>query len=305
MLDDDGKPVPQDGTTIGEVCARSNVVLKGYWLQPEETAKAIYDGYFHTGDLAVWDEFGNIHIVDRKKDVIISGGENISSPEIEDALYKHPAVLECAVVGVPSEKWGETPKALVVLRDGAEADRGRDHRLHARAPGALQVPDFGRVRRVAAAHGDGQAAEVRDPRAVLGGRRAKGELMIERGHASAMHELADRFFASIEAGDIEAIRSIYATDAVIWHNFDGKEQTVEENLATMGWIARSFSGFGYEQRVRDATETGFVERHLTRGRTAKGEEFSFPACIVCTVVDGRITRLDEYLDSAQISVLLA
>jgi fatty-acyl-CoA synthase len=121
LLDDEGRPVPQDGVSIGEVCARSNVVLKGYWEQPDETAKAIYDGYFHTGDLAVWDETGSIHIVDRKKDVIISGGENISSPEIEDALYKHPAVLECAVIGVPSEKWGETPKALIVLRDGQSA----------------------------------------------------------------------------------------------------------------------------------------------------------------------------------------
>ncbi len=150
------------------------MVLKGYWEQPEETAKAIYDGYFHSGDLAVWDEYGNIHIVDRKKDVIISGGENISSPEIEDALYKHPAVLECAVIGVPSEKWGETPKALVVLREGHVGDGGRDHRVHAGAPGALQVPDVGRLRGVAAADGDGQAAEVRDPRAVLGGRGATG-----------------------------------------------------------------------------------------------------------------------------------
>ncbi len=129
--------------------------------------------------------------------------------------------------------------------------------------------------------------------------------MMEREHASAMHELADRFFASIEAGDIDAIRGIYATDAVIWHNFDRKEQTVDENLTTLSWIARTFSGFGYEERVCEATETGFVERHLTRGRTAKGEEFSFPACIVCTVVGGKITRLDEYLDSVQISALLA
>ena len=141
VLDDDGKPVPQDGETIGEVCARSNVVLKGYWEQPEETAKAIYDGYFHSGDLAVWDEFGNIHIVDRKKDVIISGGENISSPEIEDALYKHPAVLECAVIGVPSEKWGETPKALIVLRAGRarrprrrSSRSRREHLAHFKCP---------------------------------------------------------------------------------------------------------------------------------------------------------------------------
>ena len=114
----DDRPVPQDGQAIGEICARSNVVFKGYWEQPEATAEAIRDGWFHTGDLAVWDEVGNVHIVDRKKDVIISGGENISTAEIEDALYQHPAVLECAVIGVPHEKWGETPKALVVLRAG-------------------------------------------------------------------------------------------------------------------------------------------------------------------------------------------
>ncbi len=140
VLDDNGKPVPMDGVSIGEVCARSNVVLEGYWEQPEETAKAIYDGYFHSGDLAVWDEFGNINIVDRKKDVIISGGENISSPEIEDALYRHPAVLECAVVGVPSDKWGETPKALVVLREGTSPTEEeiiaftREHLAHFKCP---------------------------------------------------------------------------------------------------------------------------------------------------------------------------
>lgn len=120
LLDDDGNEVPRDGETVGEICARSNVVFAGYWDQPEETAKAIVDGYFHTGDIAVWDDVGNVQIVDRKKDVIISGGENISSPEVEDALYRHEAVLECAVIGVPSEKWGETPKALVVLRAGKE-----------------------------------------------------------------------------------------------------------------------------------------------------------------------------------------
>ncbi|MBI5949678.1 MAG: long-chain-fatty-acid--CoA ligase [Chloroflexi bacterium] len=147
VLDENGQPVPMDGVSIGEVCARSNVVLKGYWEQPEETAKAIYDGYFHSGDLAVWDEFGNINIVDRKKDVIISGGENISSPEIEDALYKHPAVLECAVVGVPSEKWGETPKALVILRSGMTATEEeiisftRNHLAHFKCPTSIDFVD--------------------------------------------------------------------------------------------------------------------------------------------------------------------
>jgi len=118
VLDDDGKPVPMDGKTVGEICTRSNVVFKGYYEQADQTSAAIYDGYFHTGDLAVWDETRSIQVVDRKKDVIISGGENISSPEIEDALYQHPAILECAVIGIPHEKWGETPHAFMVLREG-------------------------------------------------------------------------------------------------------------------------------------------------------------------------------------------
>ena len=118
VLGDDGQPVPRDDESVGEICARSNVVFKGYYRQPDQTEAAIQDGWFHTGDLAAWDETRCIHIVDRKKDVIISGGENISSPEIEDVLYQHPAVLECAVIGVPHEKWGETPLALVVLRSG-------------------------------------------------------------------------------------------------------------------------------------------------------------------------------------------
>jgi len=144
LLDDDDNPVPRDNHSIGEICARSNVVFKGYWHQPEETDKAIYGGYFHTGDLAVWDEHYNIHIVDRKKDVIISGGENISSPEVEDALYKHPSVLECAVIGVPHEKWGETPKALVVLRDGANIGEQeliaftREHLAHFKCPTSVE-----------------------------------------------------------------------------------------------------------------------------------------------------------------------
>jgi fatty-acyl-CoA synthase len=119
VLDPRGKPVAQDGKSVGEVCARSNVVFKGYWKQPEETRKAMRRGFFRTGDLAIWDPTYNIHIVDRQKDVIISGGENISSPEIEDVLYRHKSVLECAVIGVPHDKWGETPKAIVVRRPGA------------------------------------------------------------------------------------------------------------------------------------------------------------------------------------------
>jgi fatty-acyl-CoA synthase len=140
LLDENGHPVPMDDHSVGEICVRSNQVLKGYWEQPEETERAIYGGYLHTGDLATWDAHANINIVDRKKDVIISGGENISSPEIEDVLYRHPAVLEVAVIGVPSEKWGETPKALVVLREGMTATEqeiisfSRQHLAHFKAP---------------------------------------------------------------------------------------------------------------------------------------------------------------------------
>jgi fatty-acyl-CoA synthase len=147
LLDGDAKPVPRDNTSVGEVCARSNVVFKGYWEQPDETAKAIRNGYFHTGDLAVWDELGSIHIVDRAKDVIISGGENISSPDIEAALYKHPAVVECAVIGVPHEKWGETPKALVVLKPGTKLSEAeliafsREHLAHFKCPTSVEFLD--------------------------------------------------------------------------------------------------------------------------------------------------------------------
>jgi acyl-CoA synthetase (AMP-forming)/AMP-acid ligase II len=104
----------------GEVLARGNVVLEGYWQQPEATAAAIVDGWFHTGDGGTIDDEGYVTISDRKKDVIITGGENVSSIEIEDRLFSHPAVAEVCVIGVPDEKWGETVKALVVLKEGAD-----------------------------------------------------------------------------------------------------------------------------------------------------------------------------------------
>ncbi|MEV6974493.1 AMP-binding protein [Kitasatospora sp. NPDC093806] len=113
-----GNQVRVDGQ--GEVLVRSNVVLDGYWRQPEATAEAIRDGWFHTGDGGTLTD-GYLTISDRKKDVIISGGENVSSIEVEDCLYDHPAVAEVAVIGVPDAKWGETVKALVVLKPGAEA----------------------------------------------------------------------------------------------------------------------------------------------------------------------------------------
>jgi fatty-acyl-CoA synthase len=121
VVDDRGRDVPADGRTVGEIITRSNVVMQGYYKDPEGTAAAIRDGWFYTGDMATIDQEGYIDIVDRKKDIIISGGENISSVQIENALYAHPAVFECAVIPVPDDRWGEVPKALVVLKPGAAA----------------------------------------------------------------------------------------------------------------------------------------------------------------------------------------
>lgn len=121
VVDGDGRDVPADGITVGEIVAQSNVVMDGYYRDPEGTAAVIRDGWFHTGDMAVVDAEGYVTIVDRKKDIIISGGENISSVEIEKTLTAHPAVFECTVIAVPDERWGETPKALVVLKPGQQS----------------------------------------------------------------------------------------------------------------------------------------------------------------------------------------
>jgi len=115
------KEVPRDGTTMGEVMFRGNIVMKGYLKNPGATAEAFAGGWFHTGDLGVLEPDGYVRIKDRAKDIIISGGENISSIEVEDVLYTHPAVLACGVVAKPDPKWGETPLAFVELRPGAKA----------------------------------------------------------------------------------------------------------------------------------------------------------------------------------------
>ncbi|MGE8361779.1 acyl-CoA synthetase [Pseudomonas sp.] len=112
------EPVPRDGQTIGEIMMRGNVVMKGYLKNPTATAEAFKGGWFHSGDLAVWHEDGYVEIKDRSKDIIISGGENISSIEVEDVLYRHPQILEAAVVAMPSERWGETPCAFVTSKPG-------------------------------------------------------------------------------------------------------------------------------------------------------------------------------------------
>jgi fatty-acyl-CoA synthase len=121
VVDDDMRDVPRDGATLGEVVMRGNNVMAGYFANHEATGKAFRAGWFHSGDLAVWHPDDAIELRDRAKDVIISGGENISSIEVEQALCAHPAVLECAVVAVPHDHWGERPKAFVALKPGAAA----------------------------------------------------------------------------------------------------------------------------------------------------------------------------------------
>jgi fatty-acyl-CoA synthase len=143
VFDEAGAEVPYDGVTVGEIVVRGNVVMEGYYKDPEATAEAMRDGWFHTGDAAVVHPDGYIEIRDRLKDVIISGGENISSVEVESVLLRHPAVQEVAIVGVPHPRWGEAPHAFVVLRDGASASEdeirefARAHLAHFKAPHAV------------------------------------------------------------------------------------------------------------------------------------------------------------------------
>jgi fatty-acyl-CoA synthase len=136
----DGTEVPADGQAIGEIVVRGNVVMSGYYHDPEATGRVMGDGWFHTGDAAVVHPDGYAEIRDRIKDVIISGGENISSVEVEGVLLRHPAVAEAAIVGLPHEKWGEAPHAFVVLRDGEQTSEDeliafcRDRLAHFKAP---------------------------------------------------------------------------------------------------------------------------------------------------------------------------
>ena len=121
VVNDRGEEINRDEKEVGEIIVKGDTVTKGYWKLPEETAKSIRDGWLYTGDMAVMDEEGYVTIVDRRKDMIITGGENVYSTEVENTLYLHPAVLECAVVGVPDEKWGEAVKGIVVLKPARES----------------------------------------------------------------------------------------------------------------------------------------------------------------------------------------
>jgi fatty-acyl-CoA synthase len=143
VVDEQMNDVPRDGTTMGEVIMRGNNVMSGYFDDEAATSKAFAGGWFHSGDLAVWHPDGNIELRDRGKDIIISGGENISSIEVEQAICAHPAVLECAVIGIPHPHWGERPKAFVTLTEGATATPEeiiafcRDRLAHYKCPDAI------------------------------------------------------------------------------------------------------------------------------------------------------------------------
>jgi fatty-acyl-CoA synthase len=138
------RDVPADAQTMGEVVMRGNNVMAGYFDDPEATAQAFAGGWFHSGDLGVMHPDGYIELRDRKKDIIISGGENISTIEVEHTIVKHPAVLECAVVAMPHEKWGEVPKAFVALRPGQQLGEEeliafcRERLAHFKCPKAVE-----------------------------------------------------------------------------------------------------------------------------------------------------------------------
>ena len=148
VFDEHVNPVPSDGATMGEVCMRGNVVMKGYFQNPEATEEAFAGGWFHSGDVGVMHPDGQIELRDRKKDIIISGGENISTIEVEQAVVSHAAVMECAVIAVPDEKWGEVPKAFVTLKPGQSAtaeqiiEHVRGRLAHFKAPKAIEFTEL-------------------------------------------------------------------------------------------------------------------------------------------------------------------
>jgi fatty-acyl-CoA synthase len=148
VVDEHMNDVPRDAQTLGEVVMRGNNVMKGYFEQPDATAEAFRGSWFHSGDIAVWHPDGYIELRDRKKDIIISGGENISTIEVEQCILRHPAVLEVAVVAIPDEKWGERPKAFVTLKAGRSAseqeiiEHCRQHIAHFKAPAGVEFGDL-------------------------------------------------------------------------------------------------------------------------------------------------------------------
>jgi fatty-acyl-CoA synthase len=148
IVDEVMNDVPRDSKILGEVVMKGNDVMKGYFADPEATERAFRGGWFHSGDIGVMHPDGYIELRDRKKDIIISGGENISTIEVEQAIAKHPAVLECAVVAIPDEQWGERPKGFVTLKPGQTATEAeiigfcRQHLAHFKCPVAIEFGDL-------------------------------------------------------------------------------------------------------------------------------------------------------------------
>jgi fatty-acyl-CoA synthase len=148
VVDEEMNDVPRDGETPGEVVMRGNIVMGGYFRDPAATAHAFRGGWFHSGDVAVWHPNGAIELRDRMKDIIISGGENISTIEVEQMVMRHPAVLECAVVSRPDDYWGERPVAYVTARPGMDVDEAeviefcREHMAHYKCPVAVHVGEL-------------------------------------------------------------------------------------------------------------------------------------------------------------------
>lgn len=151
VVDDDDEDVPRDGESVGEVVMRGNSIMAGYHGQDDKTEKAFRGGWFHSGDLAVWHPDGYVELRDRSKDIIISGGENISSIEVEQILSEHPSVLEAAVVAMPDDKWGERPKAFVELKNGGDIEADelitfcRDHMAKFKCPAAVEFGELPRT----------------------------------------------------------------------------------------------------------------------------------------------------------------
>jgi fatty-acyl-CoA synthase len=148
VVDENMNDVERDGETMGEILMHGNMVAKGYFENEEATEEAFEGGWYHSGDVAVWHPDGYVEIRDRNKDIIISGGENISTIEVEQAVARHPAVMEAAVVAIPDEKWGERPKAFVVLKKGQEAteeeiiDFCKEHIARFKAPEAVEFTEL-------------------------------------------------------------------------------------------------------------------------------------------------------------------
>ena len=159
VVDEEDREVA-DGE-LGEIVLRGENILKGYYKNPEATAQAFRNGWFHTGDIGYRDADGFFYIVDRKSDMIIRGGENIYPREIDEVLYKHPAVAAAATIGVPDPLYGEEVAAFIVLKDGAASDRRRDHRFLPRASGRLQMPEVRSLHHRHSQRANGQAAQAR------------------------------------------------------------------------------------------------------------------------------------------------